>query len=359
MKAKRHRQTSRRHSRKVGLPPGTLVYIGDERAESVRITCIDYDEKGFLEKEVANIQECFPFKNTPTVTWINIDGLKDVGIIEKLGVEFDLHTLMLEDILHTRQRPKFEDFDKYTFFVLRMLTYNDQTHTVENEQISLILGPNYVISFQERVGDVFDNIRDRIRTSKGRLRKQGPDYLAYALLDAVVDNYFLILEKIGERIEGMEEDLLANPTEKTLQKIHVMKREMLLLRKSIWPLRELISGVERCESDLISDTTEVYFRDLYDHTIQIMDTVESFRDLVSGMLDIYLSSISNRMNAVMKVLTIIATIFIPLTFIVGVYGMNFKHMPELKCKYAYPALWLFMITLAGLMVKYFRRKKWL
>ncbi len=359
MAVKKPRLTNKRNSKKAGLAPGTLVYVGDERAEAVRITCMDYDEKEFLEKQVPNIQECFPFKSTPTVTWINVDGLKDVQTIEKLGKEFELHTLMLEDILHTGQRPKFEDFDKYAFVVLRMLAYNEQTQAIDSEQISLVLGPNYVISFQERVGDVFDPIRDRIRNAKGRIRKLGPDYLAYALLDAIVDSYFMILEKIGERIETMEEDLLADPNERTLHQIHIMKREMLSLRKSVWPLRELISSLERCESGLISDTTDVYLRDLYDHTIQVIDTVESFRDMVSGMLDIYLSSISNRMNAVMKVLTIIATIFIPLTFVAGIYGMNFENMPELKWRYGYFMVWLVMLGVGTMMVLYFRKKKWL
>ncbi len=351
--------------KKAGLPPGTLVHIGEKKAEIVRITLIDYDKKSFQEKEVSTVEECFPFKATPTVTWINIDGLHQVDIIEKLGKKFDLHPLILEDVLHTEQRPKYEDFDKYIFVVLRMLQYNEQIQDIESEQVSLILGANFVISFQERVGDVFESVRERLRNDKGRIRKMGSDYLAYALLDAVVDSYFAILEKIGERIESMEEQLVANPTEKTLRHIYTMKREMILLRKSIWPLREVISGVQRSESSLISETTGLYLRDVYDHTIQVIDTVESFRDMVSGMLDIYLSSISNKMNAVMKVLTIIATIFIPLTFIAGIYGMNFNpekspwNMPELNWYWGYPAVCLVMAVVAVIMLIYFRRKKWL
>jgi magnesium transporter len=358
MKMKRPKLIKRR-LKKAGAPPGILVYVGEKKVEKVRISYIDYDEQNFQEKQISNIEECFPFKTTPTVTWINIDGLHEVEIIEKLGKQFELHPLILEDILHTEQRPKYEDFEKYIFIVLRMLSFNEEFQAVESEQVSLILGANFVISFQECIGDVFEPIRDRIRNAKGRVRKMGPDYLAYTLIDAVVDSYFAILEKVGEKIEFMEEELVSNPTEKTLQQIHNMKREMISLRKSVWPLREVISGVQRGESSIISEPTQIYLRDVYDHTIQIIDTIESFRDMVSGMLDIYLSSISNKMNAVMKVLTIIATIFIPLTFVAGIYGMNFEHMPELKWKWAYPGVWVVMLVITVIMLTYFRRKKWL
>jgi len=349
----------KRHSKKAGLPPGTLVHIGEEKTEVVRTTYIDYDEEKFEEKQIKNIEECFPFKATPTVTWINIDGIHNVDMIEKLGKQFELHPLILEDIVNTEQRPKFEDFDKYMFIVLKMLSFNEQRQAVETEQVSLVVGSNFVISFQERIGDVFDNVRDRIRNGKGKVRKMEADYLCYTLLDAIVDSYFGILEKLGEKIESMEEELVADPTEKTMKKIHLMKRQMISLRKSIWPLREVIGGLQRAESTLIKETTGIYLRDVYDHTIQIIDTIESFRDMVSGMLDIYLSSISNKMNAVMKVLTIIATLFIPLTFIAGVYGMNFEYMPELKWRWGYAAIWMVMATVAVIMLIYFRRKKWL
>ncbi len=345
--------------KKAGLPPGTLIHIGERKLKSVRITVMDYDENSFQEKQVAKIEDCFEFKKTPTVTWINIDGLHDVEIIERIGKQYDFHPLVLEDILHTGQRPKFEDLENYIYIVLMMLRFDDESQTVISEQVSLVLGPNYVISFQENIGDVFEQIRERIRNSKGKIRKMGSDYLMYSLLDAIVDGYFLIMEKLGEKIELMEDELVSDTTEKTLQLIHNMKREMVGLRKSVWPLRELISGLERSESDLIRDTTNVYLRDVYDHTIQVIDTVESFRDMVSGMLDIYLSSISNRMNAVMKVLTIIATIFIPLTFIAGVYGMNFKNMPELKWRYGYFGVWVVMVIVTGGMLFYFKKKKWL
>ena len=346
-------------AKKAGLPPGTLVHVGERKTEKVRITILDYDEARFEEKQAKTIEECFPFKDKPTVTWINIDGLHQVDIIEKLGSHFGLHPLLLEDILNTEQRPKMEDYGDYIFVVLKMLYLGQQKDELETEQVSLIFGSNFVISFQEREGDVFDPIRDRIRKGKGRIRKAGSDYLAYALLDAVVDNYFIILEQIGENIEDTEQQLATNPTLETLQVIRKLKNEMIFLRKSIWPLREVVSGLERCESSLIHESTNVYLRDVYDHTIQVIDTVESFRDMISGMLDIYLSSISNKMNEVMKVLTIFASIFIPLTFVAGLYGMNFKFMPELEWRWGYFGFWGVVILVGGSMVFYFRRKKWL
>ncbi|KUO40707.1 MAG: magnesium transporter [Hadesarchaea archaeon DG-33-1] len=345
--------------KKVGLPPGALVHIGEKKTEKVRITIVDYDKKKFQEKEAKKVEECFPFKDKPTVTWINVDGIHDPEIIKKLGDYFGMHPLVLEDILNTDQRPKMEDFDNYIYIVLKMLTYDDKSNEVVAEQVSLILGSNFVISFQEKEGDVFNPIRDRIRGDKGRVRKMGADYLAYALTDAIVDNYFTILEKIGERVEFIEEELVTNPTPGTLQTIHNLKRELIFLRKSVWPLREVINGLERGESPLIKGATKVYLRDVYDHTIQVIDTVETLRDMVSGMLDIYLSSISNKMNEVMKVLTIIATIFIPLTFVAGIYGMNFLNMPELEWYFGYPLVLLVMVAIGVTMLFYFRRKKWL
>jgi magnesium transporter len=344
---------------KVGLPPGTLVHIGERKTEKVKITVIDYDSKNFQEKEVDKIEECFPFKDKPTVTWINIDGLQEVEIVEKIGAHFGIHHLILEDILHTGQRPKGEDLGDYLFIVLKMIYHDGNDDEIMGEQVSLILGQNYVISFQEREGDIFNFVRERMRNNKGRIRKGGADYLAYALLDSVVDHYFVILEKLGERIESLEEELVTNPTPGTLQIIHTLKRNLISLRKSVWPLREVVNFLEREESPLITKPTGIYLRDVYDHTIQVIDTIETFRDMVSGMLDIYLSSLSNRMNEVMKVLTIIATIFIPLTFIAGIYGMNFKFMPELEWHWGYPMALIIMLLLVGFMLLYFRRKKWL
>ena len=349
----------KKRSKKAGLPPGALVHIGEKKTEEVRITIIDYDETNFLEEELKSVEECFSFKDKPTVTWINVDGIHQIEILEKLGECFGLHPLILEDILNTDQRPKIEDFDDYIYIVLKMLSYNDKSSMIVTEQISLILGPNFVISFQERGGDVFNPIRERIRSGKARIRKMGSDYLAYALLDSVVDNYFVIMEQLGENIESLEEQLVTDPTTETLHIIHSLKTEMIFLRRSVWPLREVISSLERGESLLIKEPTGIYLRDVYDHTIQVIDTIETYRDMLSGMIDIYLSSISNKMNAVMKVLTIIATVFMPLTFIAGIYGMNFRYMPELEWSRGYHAVLLVMISIGISMLVYFRKKRWL
>jgi len=352
-------RVSKGRSKKAGLPPGTLIHIGARKVQEPKITILDYDENQFHEREVKAIEECFIFKEKPTVTWINIDGLHQAEILEKLGECYGLHPLVLEDILNTEQRPKMEDYVDYLYVVVKMLHDKGKRGQVEAEQVSLIVGPNFVFSFQESGGDVFDPIRERIRSNKGRLRKMGADYLAYSLLDAIVDYYFVILEKLGERVEFLEEELVTNPKTQTLQEIHHLKSEMIFLRKAVWPLREVIGALERGESPLIQKATSLYLRDVYDHTIQAIDTVETFRDMVSGMLDIYLSSVSNRLNAVMKVLTIIATIFMPLTFLAGVYGMNFRHMPELEWRWGYPLVWAVMIGIGAVMLIYFRRRKWL
>jgi magnesium transporter len=346
-------------SKKVGLPPGTLVHIGEKKMDKPRITIIDYDEAQFQEIEASTVEDCFLFKDKPTVTWINIEGIHQVELLEGIGDCFGLHPLVLEDILNTGQRPKIEDLGGYIYIVLKMLYTEEENGEIAEDQLSVILGPTFIISFQEGDGDVFDPIRERIRNGIGRVRKMGADYLAYSLLDSAVDNYFITLEKLGEKIEFLEEELVADPTTETLHIIHALKRDMIFLRKSVWPLREIISGLERGESALIQESTGIYLRDVYDHTIQVIDTVETFRDMVSGMLDIYLSSVSNRMNEVMKVLTIIATIFIPLTLIAGIYGMNFQYMPELGWRWGYPMVWLVMLAIVALMAVYFRRKRWL
>jgi len=348
-----------KRSEKAGLSPGTLMYVGDEKSGKPRITVIDYDASGFLEKEVASVEECFPFKETSTVTWINVDGVHDASVIERLGARFDIHPLVLEDIMTTTQRPKTEDLGGAVFVVLRMIEYDEHCAETAADQLSLILGPNYVLTFQETPGDCLDPVRDRIRSGKGRIRKLGPDYLAYAVIDAVVDNYFFVLEKLGERIDALEEQLVAEPRRELLGEIHRLKREMIELRKSVWPLREVVSGLERSESPLIRRATGVFLRDLYDHGIQVIDTVESFREMLSSMVETYLSSLSNRMNEIMKVLTIISTIFIPITFLVGLYGMNFVHFPEIKWRWGYAFVWALIIGSVGGMFAFFRRKKWL
>jgi magnesium transporter len=359
------RKLIKKKSHKTGLPPGTLIHIGTKKAEKTKITLIDYDEAHYEEKEVKTVDECFPFSDKSTVTWINIDGIHEVNVIEKIGKHFNLHPLVMEDIVNTGHRPKVEDFDDYLFVVLKMIYHDDKNGEVGAEQVSLIIGSNFVISFQEQEGDIFNPIRERIKNAKGRIRKMGTDYLAYALLDTIVDNYFIILEKLGEEIEDIEKKLVSNPTPETSQEIHRLKGDMIFLRKSVWPLREVINGLTRGESSLIKESTGIYLRDVYDHTIQVIDTLETYRDVVSGMVDTYLASLSNRMNEVMKVLTVIAVIFMPLTFIAGIYGMNFNpeaspwNMPELNWRYGYlSALGVMVLVLLGMII-YFKRKKWL
>ena len=349
----------KKRERTAGLPPGTMVFVGEKKTDKINVTHWEYDKADHKEKAAAGIEDVFSAKDSPRISWINVDGIHDLPLIERLGDHFGWHPLILEDMVNTEQRPKMEDYGKYIFISLKMLSYNEKSDEVDVEQVCLILGENYVVSFQEKEGDIFDGVRDRIRSGKGRIRNMGADYLAYALLDSVVDHYFFILEKLGERIEDLEEAVVANPVPTTLHEIHKMKREMIFLRRSVWPLRELISSLDRGESPLIKKNTRIYLRDVYDHTIQVIDTVETFRDMVSGMHDTYLSSISNRMNEIMKVLTIIATIFIPLTFIAGIYGMNFKFMPELEWRGAYFVVWGIIFVVAGVMVYFFRKKKWL
>jgi magnesium transporter len=349
----------KRSSKKAGLSPGTLVHVGEKKTEEVNISVMDYDESQIQEKDAATVGECLPFKEKPTVTWVNVTGIHDITVIEEFGKAFNIHPLLLEDIVHSDQRPKLEDYDDYLFLVLRMLRYDEAKEELQSEQVSLILGPNFVITFQEREGDVFDAVRARIRNGKGKIRKMGCDYLTYALVDSVVDHYFLVLEKYGEKIEVLQEEVLSQPTPETLQVIQGTKRDMLFLRKSVWPLREAINALQRGESSLVTDNVSIYLRDVHDHTIQVIDTIETFRDMISGTLDVYLSSVSNKMNEVMKVLTIIATIFMPMTFIAGIYGMNFKYMPELDWHWAYPVIWAVIIVLGVLMLMGFKRKKWL
>jgi len=347
-------------SKKAGLPPGTLVHIGEKKSEKVRILITEYKEEEFRERELSSIDEYETFLSKPSVTWISVDGLHRTDIIERIGDLFHLHPLTSEDIVNTGQFPKIEDYRDYLFIVLKMLYYDEKKNEIDVEQISLCLGPDYIISFKEESSrDVFDAVRGRIRDGKGKLRKLGADYLMYCLIDAIVDRYFVILEKLGEDIEFLEEKVVSDPSEEVLHPIHKLKREMISLRKSVWPVREVISMMERGDSQLIRESTFIYLRDVYDHTIRIIDTIESFRDILSGILDVYLSSISNRINAVMKVLTIIATIFMPLTFIAGIYGMNFRYMPELEWHWGYPLILFFMIFIGVSMLVYFRKKKWL
>ena len=343
--------------KKAGSPPGTLIHLGEKKLENAIIKLINYSEESFEEKELDSIDECVPYKEKHGVTWVNIDGLHDIDIINSIGAQFNLHPLVLEDILNTGQRPKLDDMEDYLFIVAKMIYYNPDDDRMKFEQISFLLWENLVITFQEDIGDVFDPVRERLRKGKGRIRKMGSDYLLYTLLDALVDSYYGVLEKIGEKVESLEEDLMDSPNPDTLQVIHHMKGELVFLRRSVWPLREIIGSLEKDELNLISEKTTIFYRDVYDHTIQVIDTIETCRDIVSGMMDLFLSSVSNRMNEVMKMLTVIATIFIPLTFIAGIYGMNFEFMPELKWHWGYPAVWAGMIIVGIVMFLWFKRKK--
>ncbi len=342
---------------KSGMPPGTLEVIGIQEKEEVIITLIEYNETSFNEMRITNFEDILSRQNQDTVKWINVDGIHNLSIVEHIGKAFQIHPLTLEDIVNTDQRPKFEDYEFYDVAMMKMLYYDSSLHS---EQLSIILLNNLVISFQEiHGGDAFDPIRERIKASKGRIRKCGADYLAYALIDSIVDSYFSVLEKIGDKLEALDEEIITSPEPNSLRKLHNMKLEMIFLRKSVWPLRDLINNIERSESKLFKESTSIYLRDVHDHTIRVIETVESYRDLISGMMDIYLSSLSNRMNEVMKVLTIISTIFIPVTFIAGVYGMNFDFMPELHSKMGYLGVWILMLTIMLSLAFYFKKKKWL
>ena len=345
-------------AKKVGLPPGSLIHVGKQKTEKPVISLVDYYQDYFETRTDITIEESTAFKESETVSWINLSGIHDTSIIELFGQRFGIHTLALEDILNTHHRPKVEEMEGYSLVILKMLFFDDDTQSIEAEQISLILGPRYVLTFQEKEGDVFDGVRERLQRSNGRIRHRGADYLAYALIDSIVDSYFHILEKVGDNLAQLEEELLSNPEQSTLGRVHHYKRQLMLLRKSVWPLREVISELYKEESSMIREDTLVFLRDLYDHTIQVLDTVEIFRDTVSGLQDLYMSTVSNRMNEIMKVLTIMASIFIPLTFIAGIYGMNFEYIPELKWRWGYFAIWGVMLGCAAGMVLYFRSKKW-
>jgi len=346
-------------SRKKGLPPGTLVHVGEPKEQTVKIDLIEFDGETYKTSTITD-SESLPVKSKSNkVRWLNIDGVHQTDIIKKIGKHYNIHSLVLEDIVNTGQRPKVDDYGDYLYIVMKMLYPDVQNNSIQSEQVSLIITDNTVISFQEQEGDVFDAIRTRLQEGLGKIRNRKADYLAYALMDAVVDNYFAILEAIGEDLESLEDEVLDDPVPQTLQKIHTLKTDLIYLRKSVWPLREVVSSLERRESPIITEPTQLYFRDVYDHTIQVMDALESSRDILSGMLDIYLSSTSNRMNEVMKVLTIIATIFIPLTFIAGIYGMNFQYMPELGWKWGYFGVLSIMVIVGILMLIFFRKKKWL
>ncbi|MEW6312532.1 MAG: magnesium/cobalt transporter CorA [Pseudomonadota bacterium] len=350
----------KRLSKKSGLPPGSLVYVGESHPTKVaRITLFDFDEHRLTEKTITDIQECLPFASAETVTWINVDGIQAPGVLESFGKLMGFHPLMLEDILHTYQRPKHEDYGDYIFIVMKVLDYDPERNAIIIEQLSLVLGPSYLISFQESSGDTFDPLRERIRKGVGRVRKMHADFLAYALMDSVVDHYFDVLEKIGEQIESLETILTENPTPDTLRAIHDLRRELIFLRKSVWPLREVIGAMQRSESKLLHENTDLFLRDLQDHVVRVAESIDTYRDMLSSMQEVYLSSISNRTNEVVKVLTLFSSIFLPLTFITGIFGMNFHNFPQLDWAYGFQATMVFMLLLGGGMYWYFKSRHWL
>ncbi len=342
-----------------GLAPGSLVFIGRQKVDTIRIRLLDYDDKELREEDLEEIQQGQDLKDTNSVTWINIYGLHDVEFIKRLGEAFNLHPLLLEDILSTAQRPKLEEFDNCIFIVLKMLRYDEEKQMVVAEQLSIVISDKFLITFQEQPGDVFEPVRDRIRKSKGRIRSSGADYLAYALLDTVVDNYIYVIEKLGSKIEDLEEEVLAKPKDGTIQKIDTYKRELNFLRKSIRPAKEMITQLGKLESDLIHKDVNPFIRDLHDLVLQATEAIETYREMLSDQLNIYNSVLSNRMNEIMKVLTIFAAIFIPLTFIAGIYGTNFEYLPELKYKYSYFIFWGVIIVVASSMLAFFKKKDWI
>lgn len=349
----------KRRSVKEGLSPGTLVHIGDVPAGEVRVTQLSFGPEDAHERVLDPASLKMPPLDGDRVTWINVDGLHKPEVIEALGSHFSLHPLVLEDTVSTGQRPKLEDYEGYAFIIFRMLDKATSSGEVTDEQVALVLGPNWVLTFQERPGDVFDPVRERIREGKGRIRRMGADYLAYCLMDAAVDRYFHVLETIGDQLERVSDEIIGHPEQRVLRDLHALRQELMVLRKAAWPLRNVIHRMQQGPPQFVGDETSVFLRDVYDHAVQIIDTAEVLREMTTDLRDIYLSSLSNRMSETMKVLTVIATIFIPLTFIAGIYGMNFAFMPELSWRYGYPAALGLMVAVAGVMLLYFRRRKWM
>ncbi|SJM90034.1 magnesium/cobalt transporter CorA [Crenothrix polyspora] len=346
-------------SEKSGLPPGSLVHVGKTH-DNTSICVINYNGTKLEKHTIDSIEDCLHYQNTDTITWVVINGLKDVAIIDAIGKHFNIHALVLEDILNTHQRPKLEEFSDYLYIVMKAVTLERSTFSVGYEQISLLLLPNFVFTFREKPDDLFQPVIDRLAIPTSHVRCFGADYLTYVLIDAIIDEYFTMQDNFDELIEEVEDELLLNPSAKTLVTIQKIRRELIFLRRTIAPLRELLKSLHRSsESALLDDRTRRYFGDVYDHVIRISESAESYRDLIASMLDIYLSSISNKMNETMKVLTVFASIFIPLTFIAGVYGMNFEYMPELKWRWGYPVLWSVFIGVSVFLLVYFKRKKWL
>ena len=350
---------SKRKRKPAGSAPGSVVYVGSEKNSPVTISRLAYNSAGYEPAREVTAAECRPPGDGEGIVWYTVDGVHDVEALKTIGDNFGLHPLVLEDISNTTQRPKIEAFEGYVFIASKMMSSDGRVAKVKSEHTSIIYGKNFVILFLEDPGDLFQPVRQRIEAGKGRIRRYGPDYLVYALLDATIDYYFNVIEAVGERIERLEDEVVNKPTAATLSGIHKVKREIISLRRTVWPMREVVNGMVRDDSPFITDETRIFLRDLYDHTLHVIDSIETLRDIITGTLDVYLSSISHRLNEVMKVLTVMSSIFIPLTFIVGVYGMNFKYMPELEWVWGYPAVWITMVTLSVGLLAFFRRRNWL
>ncbi|MGE0485498.1 MAG: magnesium/cobalt transporter CorA [Gammaproteobacteria bacterium] len=341
-----------------GRSPGLPVFVGERKRDAVHLHVIDYAESGVTELEHASLDDCMRAGDGATVTWINVDGIHDVDMLSTLGARLGLHPLTVEDIANSTQRPKAEEYPGYIFLALKMILFDRESASLVVEHVSLVIGERFVLTCLEDAGDVFDEVRARIRGGRGRIRAQGADYLGYALADAVVDHYFLTLDDFGNHIDELDDAILEAPSPAHVREIHRLKREAIRLRRAVWPLREEIIWLERSESRLVSHDTHVYLRDLHDHTLQVVDMVDGYRDILGTLHDTYLSAVSNRLNEIMKVLTVISTVFIPLTFLVGVYGMNFRHMPELEWHWGYPLVWLVMVVIAAAMLSQFKRRGW-
>lgn len=355
MARKRKRKATPKSKNTVFQPPGTISYVGQEREGSVAIETICYDETSYSKYENIYLDDA----GNDKVHWYNIEGVHDIELLEKIGKEFDLHHLLVEDIANTTQRPKTEFFDNCIYQCIKMINYDEVEHEIHEEQVSLVLTAHAVITFQEKTGDVFENIRERIETSRGRIRSSNNDYLFYALIDSVIDHYFIAIEQIGEDLNELEDEIFEAPDKDSLNKVQHNKHLLLSLRRAIYPLRESISKLLKEHSVLIDPKISSYFHDAYDHCIQIIETIESYREINAGLKDMYLSSVSHKMNQIMQVLTIVSSIFIPMTFVSGVYGMNFEHIPELTWEHGYQYFWIINFVIIAVLIGVFRWKKWL
>ena len=347
------------YSDKAGLPPGSLVYIGKQRTQKVTVSEINYSTGHYEESELSKISDCNTWNNSENVTIVSVVGIHDTSIIEAAGAHFNLDPLILEDIVNTQNRSRLEEFDDYLFLPMKILGVDLNSNEITTEHESLLLGKNGIISFQESELKILDPLKDRIRKGKGIARQRNSDYIYYRMVDTIVDNYFVVTEYLADRLDVLEENILQNPNENVNEEIYELKKKIGFVKRTISPLRESISNIIKIDSDLVSESTQNYFRDVYDHLIHLIETVDSQRETINDFLNLYMSSMSNKMNEVMKVLTIFASIFIPLTFIAGIYGMNFAIMPELQWKYGYFVVWGIMFLVAILLLFYFRRKRWL